>query len=31
MFSEKEWVDPPFCANEVRKAEAVAKVERLTP
>ena len=29
MFSEKEWVDPPFCAREVREAEAVAKVQRL--
>jgi acyl-homoserine-lactone acylase len=31
MFSEKEWVDPPFCAGEVREADAVAKVKRLRP
>ncbi|MGI8461162.1 MAG: penicillin acylase family protein [Solirubrobacterales bacterium] len=29
MFSEKEWVDPPFCPREVRKAEPVEPVERL--
>ncbi|HEX6115539.1 MAG TPA: penicillin acylase family protein [Solirubrobacterales bacterium] len=31
MFSAKEWVDPPFCAGEVRKAKAVEKVKRLRP
>ncbi len=29
MFSEKEWVDPPFCSGEVRKAKPVAKVMKL--
>jgi acyl-homoserine-lactone acylase len=31
MFSDKEWVDPPFCPREVRQAEAVAKVKKLRP
>jgi acyl-homoserine-lactone acylase len=31
MFSEKEWVDPPFCASEVRRADAVAEVQKLRP
>jgi acyl-homoserine-lactone acylase len=31
MFSDKQWVNPPFCAGEVRKADAVAKVRRLRP
>ena len=31
MFSNKEWVDPPFCGSEVRAAEPVAKVKRLRP
>ena len=31
MFSEKKWVNPPFCAKEVRKADAVAKVRKLRP
>ena len=31
MFSEKRWVNPPFCPGEVRSAEAVAKVKRLRP
>ena len=31
MFSDKEWVDPPFCPREVREAEPVAKVTRLSP
>ena len=31
MFSRKEWVDPPFCPAEVRKADAVAEVTRLRP
>ena len=29
MFSNKEWVDPPFCPREVRAAKPVAKVKRL--
>jgi acyl-homoserine-lactone acylase len=29
MFSEKKWVNPPFCAGEVRRAKAVEKVKRL--
>jgi acyl-homoserine-lactone acylase len=31
MFSEKQWVNPPFCPAEVRRAEPVAKVKRLRP
>ena len=31
MFSEKKWVNPPFCGSEVRKAKAVEKVQRLRP
>ena len=29
MFSDKEWIDPPFCTGEVRAADPVAKVRRL--